>query len=64
MTEKKNPDRKKQGKPRETGAAARRDDKSGHVWADDAAKARTAGDPRARTPSDSAGQPSTRSFEE
>jgi hypothetical protein len=33
-------------------------------WADEAAKARTAGDPRARTPSDATGQPSTRSFDE
>lgn len=64
MKDKKNPDRKRQGKPQETGAATHRDDKGGHVWADDAAKARTAGDARARTPSDAAGQPSTRSFEE
>ena len=33
-------------------------------WADEAAKARTADDPRARTPRDAAGQPSTRSLEE
>jgi hypothetical protein len=33
-------------------------------WADDAAKARTAGDPRARTPNDAVGQPSDRSFDE
>jgi hypothetical protein len=39
----------------------RRDDRR---WADEAAKARTAGDPRARTPRDAVGQPSNRSFEE
>jgi hypothetical protein len=33
-------------------------------WADEAAKARTADDPRARTPRDSSGQPSTRSLDE
>lgn len=33
-------------------------------WADEAAQARTAGDPRARTPRDATGQPSTRSFDE
>jgi hypothetical protein len=39
----------------------RRDDKR---WADEAAKARTADDPRARTPRDAVGQPSTRSLDE
>jgi hypothetical protein len=39
----------------------RRDDRR---WADEAAKARTAGDPRARTPRDAVGQPSNRSFDE
>jgi hypothetical protein len=34
------------------------------TWADDAADARTSDDPRARTPHDSAGQPSGRPFEE
>jgi hypothetical protein len=38
--------------------------REGRTWADEAAKARTADDPRARTPKDAAGQPSTRSFEE
>ena len=39
----------------------RRDDRH---WADEAAKARTADDPRARTPRDAAGQPSNRPFDE
>jgi len=37
--------------------------KAEHTWADDAAKARTADDPRSRTPGDAVGQPSQRSFE-
>jgi hypothetical protein len=34
------------------------------TWADEAAKARTSDDPRARTPRDAAGEPTTRSFDE
>ena len=34
------------------------------TWADEAAEARSSDDPRARTPHDSAGQPSGRPFEE
>lgn len=40
------------------------DDRSGGEWAEDAAKARTADDPRIRAPRDSAGRPSTKSFDE
>jgi hypothetical protein len=41
----------------------RKDKKPDQSWADEAAKARSADDPRARTPSDAAGQPTDRSFE-
>jgi hypothetical protein len=44
--------------------AGRRHQEPGRTWADDAAEARSSDDPRARTPRDAAGQPSTRSFEE
>lgn len=42
----------------------RRDEQPDRTWADEAAKARTADDPRARTPKDAAGQPSNRPFNE
>jgi hypothetical protein len=44
--------------------AARRDERPAGTWADEASKARTAGDPRARTPHDPAGQPSDQSFDQ
>jgi hypothetical protein len=53
---------KTQNKPRAKGSAQR--GRPEREWANDAAKARTAGDPRARTPSDALGQPSDRSFDE
>jgi hypothetical protein len=59
---KKNPDRATPKTVKEK--AARRTEQSAHSWADDAAKARTAGDPRARTPHDSTGQPSDQSFDQ
>ena len=62
MKDKKTPDEERQDadqKERE-----RREERPGHSWADEAAKARTADDPRARTPRDAVGQPSTRSLEE
>jgi hypothetical protein len=42
----------------------RRDDEPDRTWADEAAKARTADDPRARTPKDAVGQPTNRPFDE
>jgi hypothetical protein len=42
----------------------RREEPTENDWADEAAKARTADDPRARTPHDAAGQPTTKSLEE
>lgn len=56
---KKQTDKTRPGTSRDKG----KDDRQGRTWADEAAKARTADDPRARTPNDNAGQPSVRSFE-
>jgi hypothetical protein len=51
------------GRRDDTPEEERRDQRKG-TWADEAAKARTSDDPRARTPSDAVGQPSTRSLDE
>lgn len=53
-----------QGSKEKEVAGTPRDKRSGREWVNDAANARTADDPRARTPSDAAGQPSGRPFEE
>jgi hypothetical protein len=54
---------KKDNAPRGGAGRERQGKTSERTWADAAAKARTADDPRSRTPNDAAGQPSTRSFE-
>jgi hypothetical protein len=41
-----------------------RKERAGRKWVDEAADARTSDDPRARTPRDATGQPSTRPFDE
>jgi hypothetical protein len=64
VKDKNNRDRNRQDARPDAAGDQRRDERSGRTWADDAADARTSDDPRARTPSDAAGQPSGRPFDE
>ena len=64
MANKKTAERDQQKNAQKAAEDQRREERSGREWADEAASARTADDPRARPPHDAAGQPTTRPFEE